>query len=765
MSNFKIILAVFTMIILHVVPVRAELQVIGTATAGYDDDNNGNDDYYNLVYDTEQQIVFLDYVRDFDEWLNQMNWASGLSLTVLMNPGFSTSTDLSTGWRLPTVENPQDTSIPSPPAPTTPILRLSTTADNCMYDGYRSEMACLYFSALGNEASPADYMQNNFDPFINLPETVINLSGRSFWTNSDIGTPGNTYKWDFNFRDGELFGGNTVVGGPDYVELYAIAVHEGIVSVQTDAKLFEDWNTLPALDADWGGNTGEDINVYITNGELHHVLRPYSATKSNIPVNARNRLINATTNDLREFETTVRIESIGNISQAPAIEYAAAEFFGFFYNTALSPTNATGDVHFRIRYGDRGNGLEVWWELVEWNDENFISSTEHAAGTIAAPLGGWQIGADYLVYIIYDGDNTFNLTFGGTSSGAIDGPARGDAPYTNSTWIRSRIFLAQPFTGNPDTNSLHAVFDDVKIGNSTTSLFDYDNFDGAREALAKSNWHKDEMIRQSTVTGNMLKMTLKSADDIIPGASNSIRSRTSLPGLYEKTDYFQADIMLEGGVIDDDTRGEIRAWGIWGNGKYNTENFPGGQDGKINFEINLQKRSNIPYAVQVDCFIGMCNDSNCTSPIDFSSVLDASATAAVDTWYTITMQRIGTVFSCQVDETGGPTLISESLDLSTHGVSGVAPVTEVAPIGEEKKFWVSVRDAPGEVVAYVDNVYIDGLSGDLNYDNAIDLKDMILGLKVVSGDNSTEISKFADSSGDGKVGMEEILDTFNQVLP
>ena len=65
----------------------------------------------------------------------------------------------------------------------------------------------------------------------------------------------------------------------------------------------------------------------------------------------------------------------------------------------------------------------------------------------------------------------------------------------------------------------------------------------------------------------------------------------------------------------------------------------------------------------------------------------------------------------------------------------------------------------------MDNVYIDGISGDLNYDSEIDLKDVILGLQVLSGDSPAEISKFSDSSGDGRVGMEEVLNALDQALP
>lgn len=272
MSCFKTIFVFTAIIILHVVSVRAELQVIGTATAGYDEDGIVGDDYYNLIYDTEQQIVFLDYVRASDQWINQMNWVAGLSLNVLLNPGFSTTVELSTGWRLPTVETPEETSIPSPPAPGPSFLfdRLGARSDHCAYDGYRSDMACLYYSALGNAPSPADCeTENTYDPFINLPGDV---TGGSFWTDSEVGTPGGTNKWDFDLCDGELFAGETDPGSPEYDELPAIAVHEAIVQQISLSGDINDDGFVDLKDTILGlqvivGETPADIS---TNGDVNN---------------------------------------------------------------------------------------------------------------------------------------------------------------------------------------------------------------------------------------------------------------------------------------------------------------------------------------------------------------------------------------------------------------------------------------------------------------------------------------------------------------
>ncbi len=468
-------------------------------------------------------------------------------------------------------------------------------------------------------------------------------------------------------------------------------------------KLLENWNTTPALDTSWGHVGGADTQVYISSGELHHILRPYSASVSELPINARHRFASSTASSLTKFQTTVRIEAIGDISQTPELAFAAVELGGLFYNTTSSPTDGTGDVLFRIRYGDRGSGLEVWLELLEFTDGDYIGATEHPTGTIAAPLGGWQIGQDYIMQVIYDGDRTFTATFNGTPTvpANIIGPVRMDSPDYDGKWIRSRIYAEQLFTGDPDANMLHVVYDDIQVGLNANPLSTYDNFDGADAALSLDDWHKDELIRTSTVTNNMLKLSLETTTtDTIP--SGGVRLRANLPNIYADTDYFQADMKLEGTVIPDGTRGEIRATGTWGNGKYTSEASKVGSDGNISFEVNLKKSENPPFNYSISCWVSMCSNAACDSGW-ISFPLNAYAQADPDTMYTASLRRTGTVYSCKVTNTvTREILFSDSVDPTEHGIA------EIARIGEVRKFWVSVRNNPGEVVGYIDNVFVEG---------------------------------------------------------
>ena len=66
---------------------KATLTTIGTATYGGQN--------YNLIYEDNQHLVWLDYTHVYAYWDNQMSWAAGLNnpgvLTYNLNPGVSIS--------------------------------------------------------------------------------------------------------------------------------------------------------------------------------------------------------------------------------------------------------------------------------------------------------------------------------------------------------------------------------------------------------------------------------------------------------------------------------------------------------------------------------------------------------------------------------------------------------------------------------------------------------------------------------------------------
>ena len=86
---------------------------------------------------------------------------------------------------------------------------------------------------------------------------------------------------------------------------------------------------------------------------------------------------------------------------------AFARVNGYFYNSHVSGGSA-GDVWAGVHIGDRGNGLEAWWEVAEDLDDNHSTYDEAGSGTLAVP--GLSYGTSYTAKLAYDGSTGFTFT-------------------------------------------------------------------------------------------------------------------------------------------------------------------------------------------------------------------------------------------------------------------------------------------------------------------------------------------------------------------
>jgi hypothetical protein len=481
--------------------------------------------------------------------------------------------------------------------------------------------------------------------------------------------------------------------------LFLVLTILSVENVFAGKKLVENWDSTPALDATWGNVGGNDHKTYIKSGELHQLIRPYCTAQDpelTCVMQARTRFLSSEYNTMTRFSGTLRLENTCDINTNSEFDFCAADFSGFFYNTNAAPSDATGDVFFVARIGERGSGLEAWWEIWEAQDGNYDESNLFDEGTFTPPLGGWQLGTDYILDVTYDGTKTFTGTFGGqTISGAV-GPEKGDSAFWAEKRLRVRAWLLQPFTGDPDMSMVHAVFGDVSI-DTGSGLTLHDDFNSG--ALSASDWDNNRLLREVTVTDKKLKLSYKTAPtDIISSSGVSLKAR--LPEEYSSTNYIQADILIEDGITADGTRSEAYVQGSFGNGKYSTD--PGNTDGEISVSARVQKDNDPPYTYKLHCFTGMCDNSDCSSYIEYNWP-DTFSHADPDTVYTASIRKNGTVLSCEIKETTtGVIKISSSLDLANHGIPTIYPVNEY------KQFRVRIRNNPGEVVGYFDNVFVEG---------------------------------------------------------
>jgi len=211
MKRTYVFVFVLAMVLGFYVQAQATLTTIGQAQYG------GTN--YNLIWDNDGpfgSIVWLDYSKDRDTWLNQWVWADRLNnsgtLTYTINPIYSVT--WSDKWRLPkTVDGPYPYAYGYD----------GTTAEG--YNITTNEMGHLYYTELGNKgyvATDGTYPQLGWG--LNNTASFKNLQAADYWSGTGCNyAPGSV--WFFYFYDGSQNYFNKLSQ-----ELYVLAVRPGDVS-------------------------------------------------------------------------------------------------------------------------------------------------------------------------------------------------------------------------------------------------------------------------------------------------------------------------------------------------------------------------------------------------------------------------------------------------------------------------------------------------------------------------------------------------------
>ena len=149
---------------------------------------------YNLIYEDDQGIVWLDFSNGRGIWPIQMKWAAGLNdpgvLTCKFNPGVAVSWE--GDWRLPkAVDGPR-------------YFGYDGKTNTAGYNVTTGEMGHLFYKSLGNRAGVdgkgnpvTDGGLKNSGPFTKL------LPG-TYWTGTEYLHYEGIWCWSFNISSGLL---------------------------------------------------------------------------------------------------------------------------------------------------------------------------------------------------------------------------------------------------------------------------------------------------------------------------------------------------------------------------------------------------------------------------------------------------------------------------------------------------------------------------------------------------------------------------------
>jgi len=207
---------------------------------------------------------------------------------------------------------------------------------------------------------------------------------------------------------------------------------------------------------------------------------------------------------------------------------------GFFYNTQSSG-GAMGDIFASVSVGDRGNGIEAWWEVHEGDDDELNDFTEKGIGSLSVP--GLAYGNSYTVKLEYDGDKSFTFTVGGVSASFSSGPDRQRDAVTQHKALRTGAYA----DGGDGSGSGYAsaTFDNV-LTNGTA----YDDFSSS--PLDQTKWEQLEFVRE--IDNGKLRLTAHSEGD----------KETTRVGFVEISPYTEALVTVKSNSqIEPGDRGNI----------------------------------------------------------------------------------------------------------------------------------------------------------------------------------------------------------------
>lgn len=433
-------------------------------------------------------------------------------------------------------------------------------------------------------------------------------------------------------------------------------------------------------------NTGA-INLTETNGNSPEHAR-YIETSSGTLVLA-SRL---SANDYRFINSRLRLKdpnittlaakmylqdiSIGNANTQTAL----LGITGIYYNVnATTLGNGDGDVFVRLAFGDKGNGLEVWYEFLQLDSSSPTGATFIQRGDLIT--SGLSTLTQYDASVQYDGNNQFTFVFDGVSM-MVNGPTRGgSADFTQrrlDTGLGtgsdlSTADLDDTTSDDGSTVEILGVFDDVYVDGVL-----FEDFSGS--ALDTAKWNGNDLTQYSRYVENQ-KLNLVSI------ATDSNRVRTNFYS-EQNTDYFEAKLTLSSDSTQGDAsaRNEVRMDGFW----YN-DTSASGNDRTGDVWGGYKIRRNEDGSIRCDYYLERSDDATHSTATQYFYL---GTPCAIDTEYALKIELEGSQLIYTRDG-----VEDYRYDIATpiHPVNG----------GFSKYVQARQRDGIGKTVAIVDDINFD----------------------------------------------------------
>jgi hypothetical protein len=302
-----------------------------------------------------------------------------------------------------------------------------------------------------------------------------------------------------------------------------------------------------------------------------------------------------------------------------------ARINGRFYNANTSdPTTQKGDVWAGVFIGDRGSGLEAWWDINQCLDDAGNSWADRGRGTL--PVPGLTYGAPYTTKLEYDDvTNQFTFTVGGVSSGAVAGPARQGAEFLEFKGLGTGAYSS----GGSGIGYASATFDDVYINDSSTL---YEDFTGR---LDSTKWQYLEIVRE--ISNGKLRLNVQADGE---------RADATLSPIDQTTDYLQTKVLVESSSgVSPGATAIARIGGYYYNDTHGPDSYNGYEgDVWVDNRITLDESHNL----KARCFVSRVDTPVESGPATTLFYQEFTTPIAFDTEYTLSIKDTGSalIFRC-----------------------------------------------------------------------------------------------------------------------